>query len=324
MKYLHFLLGLILLVYSTLAYAQSEDYIYYLNTANERISQGECDKAESIYNIYKQMSGKKDAAFENMLRKCKEEEEELKGKPKDEIPKKDEVKLKADENQQYTLIKTVQPVEIEPKFHFGILTGIAKSDMKSDSWYFEDANETNSGLAIGFLFEYKISPYLSFQPELLYVPKGAIGNSYTSDKYVFTNTNEYIHNVLEKTTIRINYLELPLNLFVNIPLNKKSAYFFGGGYTLAYGLSGKATINPSKGDIVFNLTQEEKEVDLFNSEEPTLNRFDGSYNILGGLMIDYIFVRYGYEWGRNIAAIRRSDNYYFKNTCFTFQIGIKF
>jgi len=210
------------------------------------------------------------------------------------------------------------------KFHLGIVAGLALANQNSDSWIYEDAKNAKAGFAAGLLFEYKFSSNFSFQPELLFVQKGAKGKSYTSDTYIYTNTGEYISDVLIDATVQVNYLELPLNYIINIPTSDNSAFFFGYGYTLAYGLSGKITKEPSKDDISFYLSKEEKEEDVFDGEEPIFNRFDGSVNLLAGFRINRFFVRASYEWGDNIAANTDEGYYYFKNTCFNFSVGVKF
>ena len=58
-------------VFSTLAYAQ-DDYSFYLQKARQRLAEGDCSRAETSYNTYKEMTQKTDKDIERFIRECKE------------------------------------------------------------------------------------------------------------------------------------------------------------------------------------------------------------------------------------------------------------
>lgn len=58
-------------VFSTSAIAQ-DDYDFYLQKARQRIAEGDCSRAETSYNTYKEMTKKTDKDIERFIRECKE------------------------------------------------------------------------------------------------------------------------------------------------------------------------------------------------------------------------------------------------------------
>jgi hypothetical protein len=183
------------------------------------------------------------------------------------------------------------------------------------------------GLYAGMLFEFKLGKYVSFQPELLFVQKGSKGQAYTSNYYMYyTQTGEYIPDVLVESKVQVNYMEIPLNFVFNIPTGRNGAFFLGTGLHLSYGLSGKMTLNPSKEGITFYLSDEEKEADVFEGEEPLFSRFDYGLDLLAGYRYKRFFMRAGYDFGMvNIANGDEADGWAkFTNNCFNLTVGVKF
>ena len=58
---------------TTLSFAQSDDYSKDLNTAIEKLADGDCDGAQTYYNIYKGMTGDAKPYLEKQINDCKAE-----------------------------------------------------------------------------------------------------------------------------------------------------------------------------------------------------------------------------------------------------------
>ncbi|GHT14066.1 hypothetical protein FACS189426_19870 [Bacteroidia bacterium] len=214
------------------------------------------------------------------------------------------------------------------EFHFGIVGGLSIANQLSDSWMYKGAQNPQFGFVGGLLFEHKINRYLSFQPELRFIMKGSRGKGYTSDIYYIeiNGHRDYLSNVLVENTLNLNYLELPLNLVLNIPVSKTTDLFIGAGYYLAYGVYGKLKLSPSKEGYSF---EEEESEDVFSgdSEILKLNRFDRGINCMLGVRSYYgdssFFIRAGYEWSLENMSVRRGRNAAtFKNSCFYISMGV--
>jgi hypothetical protein len=212
------------------------------------------------------------------------------------------------------------------KFSFGLFGGLSVANQKSDSWYYGESNKgSNIGYCAGMLFEFKLSKYVSLQPELLFVQKGGKGKTYTSNLYIFATTGDYITDVSVKSIMQLNYLEVPLNFIFNIPTGKNGEFFMGAGPSVSYGLSGKLTLNPSKEGVTFYLTDEEKTTDMFGGDEPVLKRFDLGMNVLAGYQYKTLVIRAGYNMGLNNIATNEGEGFAtFTNNCFNLSLGIKF
>lgn len=62
-------LTIALMVFSRTIFAQ-DDYDFYLQKARQRLSEGDCIRAEQSYNTYKDLTGKSDATVERGIRDC--------------------------------------------------------------------------------------------------------------------------------------------------------------------------------------------------------------------------------------------------------------
>jgi protocatechuate 3,4-dioxygenase beta subunit len=205
------------------------------------------------------------------------------------------------------------------RFNFSILGGIGFPSQTSDSWIYADSSEFYVGGVAGMVFEFKLSRHISFQPELLYKSKGGDGVAYTSDKYINATTDAYIPDVKVNSTVRLHYIEIPLNLVVNIPYSDgNGAIFFGAGYYYSYGLFGKMTQLPSKAGYSFDPETEKN--DVFGGDTPMFSRSDYGVNFMIGCNYNrYCFIRAGYDLGlKNIA---NGDGAYFKNRNFYIAVG---
>jgi FtsZ-binding cell division protein ZapB len=233
----------------------------------------------------------------------------------------------AKERYDFCISKNTEPKE----FHFGIVGGLSITNQLSDSWMYKGAQNPQFGFVGGLLFEHKLNRYLSFQPELRFIMKGSHGKGYTSDIYYIeiNGHRDYLSNVLVENTLNLNYLELPLNLVLNIPVSKTTDLFIGAGYYLAYGVSGKLKLLPSKERYSF---EEEKWKDVFSGESEILklNSLDRGINCMLGFRSYFdkekdggsFFIRAGYERSLDNISIRGRNTATFKNNCFYISMGV--
>jgi len=95
----------------------------------------------------------------------------------------------------------------------------------------------------------------SIQPGLYFITKG-FGSYYSYP--LPENSSSSNSSTTIKRNIRLNYLELPVNLLYHVKLSPTMNLYFGGGPYIAYGISGKAINYPnaysptkSEGDVTF-------------------------------------------------------------------------
>lgn len=108
-----------------------------------------------------------------------------------------------------------------------------------------------------------ISSEISFRPELNFVSKGVrIDESYSLSMGGST------YSVSAKGSLKLSYLELPLNFVYTQPSQKGAAFFIGAGPSVSLGLSGKA-----KADVV-EITDGVRE----ETSQSASVKFDGKEN----------------------------------------------
>ncbi len=127
-------------------------------------------------------------------------------------------------------------VGVQAQFKIGAKAGLSLSQYQTDNPFKEDMT-LKPGYSFGSMVDIKIVPFVRLQPEFIYYQKGATfkGNVAGVD-------------YLSKTTI--NYLHIPINLKLNVPVIP--IYFIAGPY-LSYGLSG-TFYNKSAGLVVADNT----------------------------------------------------------------------
>lgn len=96
----------------------------------------------------------------------------------------------------------------------------------------QNSGEYLPGLKIGGIFDIGLSPMLSLQPGLLFQMKG-YKNDFTSTVVV----NNLTYRQTEEATVRANYLEVPLNLQLNIAAGSGDFFVSAGPYA-AFAMGG--------------------------------------------------------------------------------------
>lgn len=110
--------------------------------------------------------------------------------------------------------------------------GISFSTMTAKYNGVENSGEYLPGLKVGGVIDIGLTDMLSLQPGLMFQMKG-----YKND---FTRTviiNSLTYRETEEATVRANYLEIPLNLQLNLSAGKGN-FFVGAGPYAAFALGG--------------------------------------------------------------------------------------
>jgi len=141
---------------------------------------------------------------------------------------------------------------------------------------FEETSDSKLGFALGVYAVVPFHPMFAFQPELMFVQKGG------------TETDEFFGDEFE-TKITLNYLDVPLLLRFNVPIQGNVQPYLVAGPTIGFLLS--ATVS------------DDDDSEDFSDELSSLNY---GLSIGAGVGIDQFNVDLRYEFG--LADISDSDN----------------
>lgn len=187
----------------------------------------------------------------------------------------------------FSQISFSQSSNNETKLKFGIKGGVNFSNLYTDN---VEENNVLIGFNAGIFAKLPITETFAIQPELLYTTKGA------ELKY----NNAFVNGT---STFRLNYIELPVLLVINLTNN----FNIHAGPYVAYLVDGKAT-NDSQGtlfDIENNLKNED------------YNKFDTGLSVGVGFDTDNLGFGVRYNYGLQKVGKERS----FLGTNYTFPDG---
>lgn len=200
----------------------------------------------------------------------------------------------------FSAVATAQGLRpgVEAGVNFQNLNGKDQNGVKS-------SNKLITGFHAGVNVLMPIAPEIYFQPGLLFAVKGA--------------TYDLIPN---NVTVRLNYLELPLNLVYRGQLGN-NFILLGFGPYVAYALNGKYTINDVKTNVSFQSTMDQ------NTSGVALRRFDAGANIFAGYELSGgIYLTLNAQLGLiNVNPKNTSvstDKSTLKNTGFGISLGYRF
>jgi hypothetical protein len=184
---------------------------------------------------------------------------------------------------------------------FGILGGINFQNLNGELSSGDKLdNDMLMGYHVGVNAQIPIAPEFYFQPGLMFAIKGA------------KNTHSFLGSEVTDE-IKINYIEMPLNLVYKAALGN-GFFMLGFGPYVAYGISGKQVIEGSSMSF-------ERGVDY--------NEFDAGANIFAGFeMASGLFLQLDTQFGMlNIipdVEDSSSDQLTAKNTGFGLSLGYRF
>jgi len=151
----------------------------------------------------------------------------------------------------------------DPKFYLKGGLNLSNVSYNKDG-NVNDAN-TLPGFHAGFMADLPILPVLSIQPGIQFATKGA--------KVEWSEGAYYA-----KSKFNPGYVEVPVNLVVNLPLiDKESKIFFGAGGYAAMGVSGKRSFD---GNFSGFVVHQENKIKFSNDDPTTSNEEDAGYGKL--------------------------------------------
>ncbi len=163
-------------------------------------------------------------------------------------------------------------------FHAG--TSISKFTFKeSDIRY--SMNDLLSVQA-GFVIDLPVGKTISLQPGLNFLQKGG-------------KTSEEYAGITEESVMRVNYLEVPVNILYNVR-GKSGAFFVGGGPSVSFAMSGKSVYK-------YNDEEEKVTMEIGNDEEnDDMRGLDFGISTLAGYRFKSgFYIGANYNWGlRNL------------------------
>lgn len=173
------------------------------------------------------------------------------------------------------------------KLKFGFKGGVNFSNL-----YIDDVEDNNvlTGFNVGLFARLPITQTFAIQPELLYTTKGA----------ELEYNNAFVNGT---STFKLNYLELPVLLVINVSEN----FSVHGGPYIAYLIDGQAT-NDSQGTL-FDVEN--------NLDNDDYNKFDSG--VAFGIGYDTDAVGFGVRYSYGLQKVGKERNY--NGTDYTFPDG---
>ncbi|MGL5786207.1 MAG: outer membrane beta-barrel protein [Bacteroidales bacterium] len=174
------------------------------------------------------------------------------------------------------------------------------------------ANGNIIGPRIGFGVNYMFSKLFSLQPSAYITQKGGILHELKS-----TPSNTYSLD----NKIRGYYLEIPVNVQLNLPIGQKSNFVLGAGPYIAYGIDGKTKIETTRNMSIGQHEQKYSEkTNTFSKKGMDINRFDGGINAILGFHFSGFIIETNMQLG--LAEIY--DSYNLKTLSLGLAVGYKF
>ncbi len=167
--------------------------------------------------------------------------------------------------------------------------------------------EDNAALATfnaGLMGRFGLSKMIDLESGILLTGRGSKAETY------FNGGNDYV-----KAKFNPLYVEVPLNLVVNIPLQSKTGLFVHAGPYAAVGIGGKSKLESKLGLIT---TESERDIE-FSDDDPftsaqedaaydKLKRFDFGLNFGAGLDLNSIILKANYGLGLTKIGSTESNN----------------
>ena len=149
---------------------------------------------------------------------------------------------------------------VSAQTRFGINAGAVLASLKGEEGGEEQELDSKIGITAGIRADVPLSENFRFRPGLNFVQKGG------KEEFDFLGTQI-------KSTITLNYLELPLNFVYNAPAGN-GKFFIGAGPVFGFGLSGKNKVESGG--------EEQTEDVNFGDGEDEVKSFEFAGNVLAG------------------------------------------
>jgi OmpA-OmpF porin, OOP family len=185
----------------------------------------------------------------------------------------------------------------------------------------------HTGLNFGFVANSALNKKqnLFFRTGVIYSSRGSQLHQQYDTSTVDLSDGKYL--VETTTSLKVNYIDIPVNLLFKLPLKGKTKFLLGGGVqgSLFYnGSTNYSTIKAYKDDPSSSTKLEYKEI--INEDLPvgsSVNKYSTVYfsaNALTGFEFGKVFITANYSSG--LTDFFRSDVESFKHNTLTFHLGI--
>jgi hypothetical protein len=173
------------------------------------------------------------------------------------------------------------------------------------------------GFHIGAFAAYPVGK-ISIQTGLLYTTKGGVPYSFSGNY----TTNDYYNR---KDVLRLNYLEVPLNILYNIPIGTNKV-FIGGGPYIGIGISGKESYtitDNSPGEASANQVNKGSKSVAYGSGYDDIKGTDlGLGAKLGFALKKGWLISFNYEYG--LTNLSNDPSYSGENKILSLSLGYSF
>jgi hypothetical protein len=189
---------------------------------------------------------------------------------------------------------------------FGVKAGVTLPHMTVSAAGASVSFSSKTSFYVGGIADIRVSNLFSVQPGLSLVNKGTkIGSA------GFDFEEEAITE--EQGTINLMYLEVPVNLMLNLKTGNSGKVFVGAGPYYALGLAANAKVGSEKEDITFG------------SDEDDIRRGEFGFNFLGGYQLNN-GLNFHLNYGLGISSVIPDQEFdiKFKNRVFSFGVGFMF
>lgn len=165
-------------------------------------------------------------------------------------------------------------------------------------------NNTLATFNVGVMGRFGLSKTVDLESGLLLTGRGSKAETY------FNGGADYV-----KAKFNPLYLELPVNLVINVPLTKSTGLFFNAGPYAAVGIGGKSKLETKLGPVQSSSSSDIKfsNDDPFTSEQDDaaydkLKRFDFGINAGVGLDLKSLIIKANYGLGLTKINSTESNN----------------
>lgn len=198
--------------------------------------------------------------------------------------------------------------------------GVNLANITKDNEGHTESNNTLTSFNAGVMARFGLSSVVDLESGLLFTGHGSRAQS------TFNGGTDYV-----KSTFNPLYLEVPLNLVVQVPLGKSGIFFHGGPY-IAMGIAGKAKTDTKIGPLTSSSENDIKfsNDDPFTSQQDDeaydkLKRFDYGVNLGAGIKVSRLMLKANYGFGLakiNSTESNNSANDKNKYRTLSFSLGI--
>lgn len=173
--------------------------------------------------------------------------------------------------------------------NYGIKAGLAFSTIKEDPGFLNIRMQLKPGLQIGAFLDLQLQRNLRLRPAIQLTQKGY--------KSRLTNLQPLIE---WKRNYEITYLELPLEIVLQLPVKPTINGFIGAGPVLGYALNGRGKTRLTETDSTGTVSINEQTGR--NPFDEGLTRLDFGASVTAGVRVKKILININYNHGfRDIA-----------------------